>query len=243
MISATRIRRHFLVGVLAIFAAAPSVFAQPTGAKLDSRWADLASPDEAKAARALLALAATPKETTAFLQEHFKPVKADPKRVAQLLKQLDSSNFGLRTQATMELEYLGKHIKADLEAVLKTNPQAETRTRIQELLEKMPMEQKAAPPLVAPKGKPRSVSVSNINGQIRIIIDGQVFDPSQVASPPPPPPGPPASWVRAVRAVTLLEHLATPEARTQLQGIAAGESDALPTIAAREALERLKKTE
>jgi hypothetical protein len=51
------------------------------------------------------------------------------------------------------------------------------------------------------------------------------------------------SWVRAVRAVTLLEHLATPEARAQLQALAAGESDALPTSAARAALERLKKSE
>jgi hypothetical protein len=35
--------------------------------------------------------------------------------------------------------------------------------------------------------------------------------------------------------------MATPEARQILESIAAGESDALPTVAAREALERLKK--
>jgi hypothetical protein len=242
MISAALIRRQFLLGVLALLAATPGVFAQPASAKLDSRWADLASPDEGKATRAMLALAATPKETTAFLQDHLKPVKADTKRVAQLLKQLDSSNFGVRNQAMMELEYLGKHIKSELETALKGNPLPETRRRIQELLDTMPKDQKAAEPPMLPKGRPGSVSVSNINGQIRIVIDGQVFDPSKMV-PPPPPPGPPSSWVRAVRAVTLLEHLATPEARAQLQALAAGESDALPTIAARDALERLKKAE
>jgi hypothetical protein len=44
-----------------------------------------------------------------------------------------------------------------------------------------------------------------------------------------------------VRAVTLLEHFGTPEARAIIEAIAGGESDALPTIAAKEALERLKK--
>ncbi|HZZ77899.1 MAG TPA: hypothetical protein VFE62_05250 [Gemmataceae bacterium] len=232
-------KRTILLTALGMFAVAapPQVLGQPA---LDSRWADLASPDEAMATRALLALTATPKETTAYLKEHLKPVKADAKRVAQLVKQLDSSNFALRNRAMNELEYYGKYIKADLETALKADPSAEAKSRVQELIAKMPKEKKdeAAPP---PPLKGRSVSVQNINGQIRIIIDGQVFDPSKAATPPPPPPGPPAGWVRAVRAVTLLEHLATPEARAQLQAIADGAPDALPTVAARAALERLKK--
>jgi hypothetical protein len=229
-----------IFGVLAI--ALPNAAGQGAKLSLDSRWADLASPDDAKATRALLGLAATPKETTAYLKDHLRPVKADSKRVAALVKQFDSSNFAQRSRAMSELEYLGKYIKADLEAVLKKDPEVETRRRIQELIDKMPKEKKDAPPPPPPL-RGRSVSVQNINGQIRIIIDGQVFDPSAAATPPPPPPGPPAGWVRAVRAVTLLEHLATPEARAQLQEIAAGEPDALPTVAARAALERLKKGE
>jgi hypothetical protein len=227
-------------GILVI--AFPNARGQGAKPTLDSRWADLASPDDAKATRALLALSATPKETTAYLKDHLRPVKADGKRVAALVKQLDSSNFAQRSRAMNELEYLGKYIKSDLEAALKKDPEVETRRRIQELIDKMPKEKKDAPPPPPFKGG-RSVSVQNINGQIRIIIDGQVFDPSAAATPPPPPPGPPAGWVRAVRAVTLLEHLATPEAQAQLQAIAAGEADALPTIAARAALERLKKGE
>jgi hypothetical protein len=231
-----------MVGVWVLTHVAPFASAQPAKAALDTRWADLASADEAKATRAMLALAATPKETLAYLHDHLKPVKADAKQVAHLLKQLESSNFPVRAKAMAELDYLGKYIKPELEAALKNNPPAETKARIDELLAKMPKEKKAEPPPLMPKGRPGSVSVQNINGQVRIIIDGQVIDLSQAtAPPPPPPPGPPAGWVRAVRGVTLLEHLATPEARSLLEAIAAGESDAMPTAAAREALERLKK--
>ena len=134
--------------------------------------------------------------------------------------------------------------KADLEAALKNNLDTETKMRIGQLLDKLPKEKKAEKPMPMPKGGGgRNVSISNINGNIRITIDGQVFDLNNLTppAPPPPPPGPPSGWVRAVRAVNLLEHMGTPEAQEILRAIAAGESDALPTVAAREALERLKK--
>jgi hypothetical protein len=138
-----------------------------------------------------------------------------------------------------ELEYFGKYIKADLEAALKKGEKLETTMRIQQLIDKMPKEQKAQAPIpVMPKG--RNISVSNINGEIRITVDGVPLNLTPLP-PPPPPPGPPPQWIRAVRAVTLLEHFGTPEARAIIEAIAGGESDALPTIAAKEALERLKK--
>src|SRR4051812_14700045 len=125
--------------------------AKPT---IETRWAELASPDEGKAVRALLALSATPKETMAFLKEQLKPVKADAKRVEQLLKQLDNGNFAIRNQAMMELEYFGKYIKSDLEATLNNKPAAETKTRIQQLIEKMPKDPKAVAPMAMPKIRP-----------------------------------------------------------------------------------------
>lgn len=230
------------VAVLILGLSGTIATAQPAKPSIDSRWAELASPDDGKATRALLALAATPKETTAFLQENLKPVKADAKRVGQLVKQLGSSNFPTRAKAMAELEYLGKYIKGDLEAALKNDLDVETKMRIQQLIDKMPKPAKKAEPMPKPKvGGGKSIAVQNINGQITIIIDGVPLDLSKLPEPPPPPPGPPLPWVRAVRAVHLLEHLATPESRQLLQTIAAGEADALPTVAAREALERSKK--
>src|SRR5438105_3735799 len=128
------------IGLLVVLIMTSPTLGQPT---LESRWADLASPDEAKASRALLALAATPKETIALLKERLQPVKADSKRIEQLVGQLKSSNFTVRNQAMAELEYLGKYIKTDLEKAQKNHPDAETGSRLKQLLDKMPKEQKA----------------------------------------------------------------------------------------------------
>ncbi len=174
----------FLLGIL-VLSLLPARADAQSAAILDARWADLASPDDGKAMRALLALAAAPKETVALMKERLKPVKADAKQVEQLLKQLDSGNFAVRSQAMMELEYLHKYIKNELERALKNNPQVETRARVQQLLDKLPKDPKAAavPP---PKFRPgSSVAVSNVNGQIQIIIDGVPLDLSKMQTPPP----------------------------------------------------------
>ena len=44
-----------------------------------------------------------------------------------------------------------------------------------------------------------------------------------------------ASWLRAARAVSILEHLRTPEALALLKEMATGHPDALPTLAAKNA--------
>jgi hypothetical protein len=49
------------------------------------------------------------------------------------------------------------------------------------------------------------------------------------------------TWVRAVRAIALLEHIGTSEARAILERLASGEAEALPTEQARAALARLDK--
>ncbi len=234
----------FLLTATILVALAAPIYGQAPG--LDARWAELGSADESKALLAALSLSASPKDAIAFLKENLKPVKAEPKRVAELIKSMQSQNFVVRTRAFAELEYLGKYIKKELEVAAKETSDAETKSRIQQLLEKLPPDPNAKNE-PAPKGVPnlggaRSISVSNVNGQITIIVDGVPLDFAKMAPPPPiAPPGPPQAWRRAVRAVTLLEHLATPEARALLQSIGEGESDALPTIAAREALGRLTK--
>jgi hypothetical protein len=48
-------------------------------------------------------------------------------------------------------------------------------------------------------------------------------------------------WCRATRAVMLLEHLGSLEAVKVLEAMATGHADASPTIAAKQALERLKR--
>jgi hypothetical protein len=48
-------------------------------------------------------------------------------------------------------------------------------------------------------------------------------------------------WERLKRAMMILEHLGTPDAKKVLEAMAAGHEDAGPTVAAKDAVERLKK--
>ena len=217
-----------LVGTIG---AADSASAKPTPEAL---WADLASADESKAVRALLALAADPKAIS-FLKDNLRPVKADADRVTKLVKDLDSNEFTTRQKAMEELEYYGKAVKDQLEKAAKGELSAEAKQRVQQLLDKMPKppEVKAAPPPVQP-GK---IAVVIING--KVIVNGQPVDgnpqPAAIAV------GPSMQWVRAARAIALLEHLNTPEARQLIEAISQGDAEALPTTVAKAALERLKK--
>ncbi len=205
-------------------------------ARLEQLWSDLASSDESKSSRALLALAANPKESVPLLRERLRPVRVQAKRVAKLLEQLDSDSFEEREAAYQELEYLGKYVKADLEKAANGKPSPEVKKRVERLLKQIEEEnpKPAAPPVM----RGGAFSIRNINGQVEIMINGKKLDltPRIVVKR-----GPLPSWQRAVRAAAVLEHIGTPEARKVLESLAAGEEDALPTKAAAEALKRLKK--
>ena len=205
----------------------------------DSAWTDLADSDNVRVTRAIVALAAAgPKEAVAFLGERLKPVKVDETRVQQLLADLDSPQFAKRQQAVLELEYLGKFVKPQLDKALTAGPSAELRQRIETLLNKLPKDEKKQP--ANPQGNGVSVSASNgavsISGKIsKLIVNGE-----EVALVPPPATvGPSLLWVRAVRAAAVLEELGTPEAKKLLEKLADGEAEALPTKEAKAALERL----
>lgn len=205
-------------------------------ATLNAAWSDLASADEGKVVKAILTLSKTPKEAVAFLRDNLLPVKADPKVVEQLVQQLNSDKFETRQRATEELEYLGKYIKDDLTKALAAAQGVEPKQRLQQLLDRLPdpAKDKAMPNL----GNARSISTSIVNGQVRVVVDGVPLDLTPKAA---TPVGPPMFWVRAARAGALLEHLGEPGAKPLLESLAGGEEDALPTQAARQALERLNK--
>jgi hypothetical protein len=205
----------------------------------ENLWADLASADEATAARALLMLAKNPQDTLAYLKTNLPPVKADPKRVAQLIADLDSNQFATRQKAGEELEYLGKYIKNDLEKALASAQGIETKQRIQQLVDRLPKDIKDPKPAQAAGQAGQNVQIIQANGRRRIIINGVDIDGAPMG--PATPIGPSMYWVRAVRAVALLEHIGTPEAKQLLDTLAAGEAEALPTQQAKAALDRLSK--
>jgi hypothetical protein len=233
--------KSMLLGLLAagaVLAAAPpdTPDTKKGTTRLESLWSDLGSSDESRASRALLTLASTPKETTALLKERLKPVKVDAAQVKKWLKQLDDEEFDKRESATRELEYLDRFVKSHLEKALESETSSEVKKRINDLLKRLPGAEKEKIPQLAG----RNVQVSTRNGQIEIVIDGKKLDLAAMAKQAPAP-APNSQWVRAARAVALLESLATAESKAILKTLADGESGARPTDEAKSALERLQK--
>jgi Tol biopolymer transport system component len=111
---------------------------------LQGAWTDLADDDATRAFQAICLLTAHPGQAVPFLQERLKPVAPiDPKRLAQLIAELESNNFLARQKATEELERQGDLAVPALEKALAGKPALEMRTRIETLLakpERMPPE-------------------------------------------------------------------------------------------------------
>jgi RNA polymerase sigma factor (sigma-70 family) len=105
--------------------------------ELRSAWQDLGG-DAGRAYRAVGALAAAPEQAVPFLAERVRPAAApNAKRVARLLADLDDERFGVREQASRELEALRGLAGPALREALAGRPSAEARRRLEELLAKL----------------------------------------------------------------------------------------------------------
>jgi HEAT repeat protein len=111
----------------------PAANAQEPG-ELEKRWQALAGDDAAKAFAAIRELAATPKDTVAWIKERLKPAAPiDMKHVEELLKQLDSDQFKVRDTATTELLKFDEQIVPVLDKALAANPTLESKQRLEGL--------------------------------------------------------------------------------------------------------------
>lgn len=218
--------------------AAPAGRADDQKKDADRLWADLSSQDESKASWALLTLVKTPKETLTLLAARLKPVKADSTQVKKLIEQLDADDYENRETATRELEYLDRFAKEAMKKALEDKPTAEVKKRLEALLARIPTDGKDKDEPFELKG--RSISTRSVNGVIEIFIDGKKLDIAAMVKGRPAP-TPNMQWARAVRAVAVLEHIGTEEAKAVLKKLAEGEAGAKPTDEAKAALERLGK--
>ena len=208
-------------------------------------WKDLLSSEEAKATRAALALAAKPQEAVAFLKTKLRPVKADTKTIARLVADLSNKDYQTRETAQSELQYFGKYIRNDLQTALAAAGDAETKSRITKLIDRLVQEENEAkfgeekPAPANPNGGGgASVAIRTVNGVTTVFINGKPIDttPKLVTKLDPL-----QSWVRANRAIAILEHIGTAEAKQLLEAISLGEDTAAPTVQAQDALARLKR--
>ncbi|HEY7425249.1 MAG TPA: hypothetical protein VH682_13540 [Gemmataceae bacterium] len=101
---------------------------------LQKAWEALGGDDAPAAYRAFGSLVRAPRQAISFLQQRLSPVPALPKRVTQLVADLDSDKFAARERATRELERLGKVAEPTLRKALEGSPSAELRRRAEHLL-------------------------------------------------------------------------------------------------------------
>jgi RNA polymerase sigma factor (sigma-70 family) len=104
-----------------------------TRPKLEILWAELAE-DAEKARRAIWALARSPKESGPFLRERLCERKVDPKRIDQLIVELDDDSFEVRVRATKELETLGDVAGPAMRQALEKTKSLEVRDRLRRCL-------------------------------------------------------------------------------------------------------------
>ena len=205
---------------------------------LEAAWVDLASGEEAVAARAILTFAARADEGTAFLGSHLKPLKLDDARLRKSIAGLADANPKRRKEAEDEIEALGPLARRQLEEALAGELPVAANQWIRDWLRRMPADEDA------PAGGPQpfgggggNVSVSNNNGHVTITVDGKTFDLDNLNKPAGRAASPHA---RALRSLALLEHYGTPRARAIVESMADGEPTARPTKEARAILARWK---
>ncbi len=99
---------------------------------------DLASDDAERAGKAVRTFARWPKEAMPMLTERLRPVPpVDSNKLNQLVRDLNSEDFNVRSATTNELEQLGELAEPVLEKRLEDKPDLEVQRRIEHLLERL----------------------------------------------------------------------------------------------------------
>jgi WD40 repeat protein len=164
--------------------------------RMEILWQDLARQDAARAYEAIWSLVPAAPQSVAFLEKKLRPAKRlDPKRLSQLVRDLDSDIFRIRTQAAKELESLGDLAEPALRKALEENSSLELKRRVE---------------------------------RIRKKAVGPMRHPEQL---------------RDLRALKILEHIGSDDARKLIGLIAQGDLEAPLTWEARACLSRLKKSQ
>jgi WD40 repeat protein len=100
-------------------------------------WEALAGRDGAKAYGAVLALAAAPETTVAFLRGRLRPAKAKGAKLKDLIAGLGDDDFTRREEATRALRQLGPAAEPALRKVYQARPSLEVYVRARGLLDEL----------------------------------------------------------------------------------------------------------
>jgi WD40 repeat protein len=124
-----------------VWSVADKRFPGPSGGKplssteVEWCWEALASGSAREAFQAICQLAGHPNQAIALFDERLPPIRAPaPAKVAEWLRALDADDFSVRQDASNKLENLADVVESALRDALATNPSAESRRRISEIL-------------------------------------------------------------------------------------------------------------
>ncbi|HZV07970.1 MAG TPA: sigma-70 family RNA polymerase sigma factor [Gemmataceae bacterium] len=102
----------------------------------EKAWQTLGDENAARSFTAMRRLCAAPERTVKLLGEKLKPVeKVEAKTIHKWIRELDDDDFRTREAAQKSLEKLGDRAARSLRDALRQSPSAETRTRVNRLLE------------------------------------------------------------------------------------------------------------
>src|SRR5262249_5697604 len=100
-------------------------------------WAELGTSDPAKADHLTASLVARPGLALPLLRQRLRPVCLDPGQPARLIVDLDHRRLAVRERASRQLERLEECAAGALRQARAGRPSAETRRRIDLLLERL----------------------------------------------------------------------------------------------------------
>lgn len=223
-----------LVGTLAASAApVPATSAAELRKQQDSDWEDLAK-DERAATRALLRFAQRPDDTVKYFKEKLKPLKLDAERARKLILDLGSEKPEEWKPAFEEFQYLDPRLALSLQETFDATVPGIGRQRLVAILmsNEKPDAFEGADVKLRPTGPDAYnfvIGNSSYWAECKVsrLAQGGGWQQKK-------------SWVRAIRAVTLLEHFGSTGAIEILQAMSGGHAEATPTVQAKESLAKLR---
>jgi hypothetical protein len=205
---------------------APATQPAPASAKLDELWADLAGA-EPQCTRALLKLAEQREQAMALFKERLKPLNLSADEARALIADLGSDDEAVWKPAFEKLQYFDPRLAIDLPTLMNETNDQTTRTRLVDILCDVPADTYAGKSIQLRKLGKSEEAYNFHHNESSWWAEAKIARLQKHA------------WNRAMRAIVLLEHWATPEAIALLKDLASGNPDAAPTKAAKEALENL----
>ncbi len=109
---------------------------------LERLWSQLTKEDPAVGLTALETMFAAPEQAVPFLAERLCP-PGDAKRIAPLVKELESSDFETRQRATADLRRFGEAALPALEKALAGEPSLDAKRRIEGIIERVKSSEEA----------------------------------------------------------------------------------------------------